>query len=319
MRTEEHRLLATLRALPALPATTASIYGVSFVLLVVSAVTWQPGRNPRWVLAVLAVVALAFVVWILVRGSRFTAAEALPMVAAHVGIIGCLSWTTDVMLGAFSNGTVLPVVAVYVLWFLHPVAGRVVLYAGLLWWFVAVVHHGATGMVPFAIGLVVQAAIAAEVFVRIKRRMDDLARRDHLTGALNRFGITEVLDRELARSQRRGQPMSVVAADLDGLRAVNNAHGHRAGDELLETIASHWSRNLRRGDALGRIGGDEFLMVLPGTSRLEAEQIVDRLVESSPGPWSAGAAEMKQGDTAQTMLERADQRMYGAKAARQQS
>lgn len=285
-------------------------------MLAVGAIAWEPSKNPRWVLAGLALVCLAFFVWSMVRGRRFTATEALVMTAVQVAAIGGMTWTTQLTVGAFANGTVLPIVGVYAIWFLHPVAGRVVLYLGALWWFVAILHQDDGSVVPLAACLVAQTVLAIEVLSCTKRRMERLAHVDPLTGALNRRGINAALDREIDHATRRGQPMSVVAVDVDGLREVNNTRGHRAGDQLLETLTRHWIDGLRRGDQMGRTGGDEFLFVLPLTGEDEAEAFVRRLASSSPGSWSAGVAVTKPGDTRTSLLDRADSRMYMAKGAR---
>lgn len=307
---------AWLRSLPALTVATAAMYGSGVVLLVTGALTWQPGKNPRWVITSLAVVAVVFLAWTLVRGARFTMHEALVMSAFHLFTVGSMTWTTNLMLGALANGTVLPIVGVYVIWFVHPVAGRVVLYAGAAWWFAAVLHHRDATVVPFAVSVAIQTVAATEVFSRIKRRMDRLALTDPLTGTLNRRGITESLERALRRATRRGAHVSIVAIDLDGLREVNNRHGHGAGDEMLEAVSRHWIENVRAHDTIGRTGGDEFLLVLPDTTLSQAEAIVERLTIGSPGSWSAGIAMAKPLETAETMLERADRRLYSAKAER---
>lgn len=308
-----------LRTLPPLTAATAVMYGSGSVLLAAGALTWQPGKNPRWVIASLAVVSVVFFAWALVRGRRFTPTEALVMTVFQLTVVGCLTWTTHLTLGAFANGTILPIVGVYAMWFLHPVAGRVVLYLGSLWWFVAILHHDRPTLVPFAASVAIQTIVAAEVFARIKSRMDRLASTDSLTGTLNRRGITEVLERELVRATRRRRPISVVAIDLDGLRQLNNSFGHRAGDQMLEAVARHWIDGVRHHDAIGRTGGDEFLLVLPETTIDQAHDIVRRLADESPGRWSAGVAMAKPHDSVESMLERADHRMYVAKSARQVS
>jgi diguanylate cyclase (GGDEF)-like protein len=310
------RLLEPLRALPPLTVATAAMYGSGSVLLVAGAVTWVPGKNPRWVITSLAVAAVVFFVWTVVRGRKFSPTEALVMTVFQLAVIGRLTWTTHLTLGAFANGTVLPIVGVYVIWFLRPVSGRITLYLGTIWWFVAITHQHDGSLLPFAASVVVQTVIATEVFSRVKARMDHLARTDPLTGILNRRGITEVLEREFRRAVRRGQSVSVVAVDLDGLREVNNTLGHRAGDELLETVTQHWAGHVRRRDQVGRTGGDEFLFVLPTTDRDEAERFVKRLTETSPGSWSAGVAVVKPGDSLMSLLDRADRRMYSAKESR---
>jgi prepilin signal peptidase PulO-like enzyme (type II secretory pathway) len=181
-------LAGSVRGLPPLTVATLTMYGAAVVLLVLSAATWEPGKNPRELIVGLTLVAVVFFVFIAVRGPRLTVGQASAMTAVQLGTIGALTWSTDLVLGAFANGTVLPVVGVYVLWFLHPVKGRVLLLAGLTWWFVAVAHHGDPTVTWFALSLVVQTIVAAEVFARIKTRMDRLARTDFLTGTLNRGG-----------------------------------------------------------------------------------------------------------------------------------
>ena len=311
------RLIRSLRELPPLTTVTAAMYGSGSVLLVVGVLTWEPGKNPRWVISTLAAISLVFLSWTLLRGARLTRSEALVMSGVKLFVIGCLTWTTHLMLGAFANGTILPIVGVYTIWFLRPVAGRVVLYAGALWWLVAVLHHDRPTLVPFAASVIIQTVVATEVFARVKARMDRLARTDPLTGTLNRRGITEVLANELARATRRQRPISVVAIDLDGLREVNNAHGHGAGDDMLAAVTRHWIGGVRQHDSVGRTGGDEFLLVLPETTLEQARAIVDRLRAGSPGAWSAGVAMAKPEDSAESMLERADTRLYDAKASRQ--
>ena len=317
MEMSSPRLARPWLGLPPLTAATAAMYGSGSVLLFAGAAAWQPGKNPRWVITSLAVLAVVFFVWTLCRGSRFSQEEALAMTAVQLLIVGSLTWTTHLMLGAFPNGTVLPIVGVYVIWFLHPVAGRVVFYLGASWWLLAIAHHDQASLIPFAASIVIQAAVATEVFSRIKLRMDRLARTDPLTGTMNRRGITEVLERELARAARRGSPISVVAIDIDGLREVNNTYGHQAGDEMLETVTRHWIDGVRHHDAIGRTGGDEFLLVLPRTSLEQAQAIVRRLDEESPGRWSAGVAMAKPDESAESMLGRADHRLYAEKASRQ--
>lgn len=309
--------MTTLRTLPSLTSVSAVLYGAGAVLLVSGAITWVPGKNPRWVITSLAVLATVFFVYTLVRGRRFTATEALVMVSAEFFTIGALTWTTDLTLGAFANGTALPIAGVYVVWFLQPVAGRVVLYLGCVWWFIAILHHDNASLGGFGASLVVQTIVAAEVFSRIKGRLEHQARTDQLTGTLNRRGITELLDRELSAAARRRRDLSVVAIDLDGLRTINNTLGHTAGDRLLERATRHWIDGLRRRDAIGRTGGDEFLIVLPGTTLEQAGLIVAKLAVDAPGAWSAGVASAVRGDTAESLIDVADRRMYRDKAARQ--
>jgi diguanylate cyclase (GGDEF)-like protein len=311
------RLLNVLRALPALTAVTALVFGSFSVLLALNAAQWHPGKNPRDVIAGLAVVCVLLAVYVLARGKRFTAAEALVLVALKLYVVGRLTWNTDSSGGAIAHGAGLSIAGVYVVWFLHPVAGRLVLFFGASWWFVAILHQDKPDLVPLALSLVAQAIVATEVLSMIKRHMDHLARTDPLTGALNRLGISRLLERELAKASRDGAPLCVIAVDLDGLRTVNNTLGHAAGDELLASTSRHWQAGMRRRDALGRIGGDEFVLILPSTAQDEADQMMRHFARTSPGAWSAGVATALTSDTVESILRRADQLMYVQKAARQ--
>ncbi|MGH2801964.1 MAG: diguanylate cyclase [Thermoleophilaceae bacterium] len=96
-------------------------------------------------------------------------------------------------------------------------------------------------------------------------RLSDATRTDPLTGLLNRRAFVELLDSELERSRRTGRPLSVLVGDLDGLGLVNARRGHRAGDGILQLVARDMQKWKRRIDSVGRIGGEEFALLLPET------------------------------------------------------
>ncbi|MGQ9531750.1 MAG: GGDEF domain-containing protein [Desulfotomaculales bacterium] len=149
------------------------------------------------------------------------------------------------------------------------------------------------------------------------------ATTDPLTGLLNRRGVERALRRELARARRHGLPLAVLFGDLDGLKDINDAHGHRAGDAALRLVAGCLRANLRETDAAGRWGGDEFLVVLPHTDAAGAEAVMRRLKASCaalsavldfPVEVSCGAACCPEdGTQVEELLAAADRRMYQAK------
>jgi diguanylate cyclase (GGDEF)-like protein len=106
------------------------------------------------------------------------------------------------------------------------------------------------------------------------------SRHDLLTGLGNRRAYEERLAKEVARAQRYGTPLTLLLLDLDGFKAVNDAHGHPAGDEVLRRVSQAFDR-LRRADDCYRIGGDEFAIVLPQTGepggRAAAERVGDEV------------------------------------------
>jgi len=100
---------------------------------------------------------------------------------------------------------------------------------------------------------------------------------DHLTGLWNRRMILEQLDRELSRVRRERRPLSIALLDIDRFKVINDQHGHAAGDAVLRDIASAISSQLREYDFLGRFGGEEFLMLLPGCEIADAQTIAERV------------------------------------------
>ncbi len=107
--------------------------------------------------------------------------------------------------------------------------------------------------------------------------LTNLADRDPLTGALNRRALSELAAAELTRSRVTGDPISVIAADIDNLKVLNDRAGHAAGDLALRSAARLLSANTREGDTVARVGGDEFVVLLPGASTEEARAVAGRL------------------------------------------
>jgi diguanylate cyclase (GGDEF)-like protein len=147
-------------------------------------------------------------------------------------------------------------------------------------------------------------------------RLDRLAHTDGLTGLPNRRAWTDVLRRALAASTRTGDRVHVAMLDLDDFKAINDTHGHLAGDRLLRELAAAWQPLVRACDALARFGGDEFALLLCGCTDAEAEEIAERLREGAPPGHtvSAGVARWDGSEHADDLLARADAALYAAKA-----
>jgi diguanylate cyclase (GGDEF)-like protein/PAS domain S-box-containing protein len=152
---------------------------------------------------------------------------------------------------------------------------------------------------------------------QLEQRLETLATEDALTGLPNRRAWNQRLIEELARANRSGRVVSVAMLDLDGLKQLNDGEGHAAGDRLLNDVASAWQMVLRDVDYLGRLGGDEFAAILPGCGGDHRATVSERLSAAMPEGRrvSIGVATWDGEESAQELLERADELLYEAKAA----
>jgi diguanylate cyclase (GGDEF)-like protein len=161
---------------------------------------------------------------------------------------------------------------------------------------------------------------------RKSRHLRDLTLLDPLTGIANRPGIEREAARALDASGRDGKPLSLLMLDLDHFKSINDRYGHAAGDKVLRATTAVWQAQLRGRDPLGRIGGEEFVVVCPDTTLEQALQVAGRLREAAHGlrfddidpalsvSVSIGAAQArKAGDSCDALLDRADAALYRAK------
>jgi len=154
--------------------------------------------------------------------------------------------------------------------------------------------------------------------------LEQLAATDPLTGLANRRGCEKGIAREISRAQRERRPLSCILLDIDRFKQVNDTMGHQAGDQVLRELSSMLRRSVRAYDIVARWGGEEFLLVLPGTDRNTARMLAERIragVQQLPVPnfgsvtISAGAAEFDSDYDFESTLRAADRRLYEAKAA----
>lgn len=150
-------------------------------------------------------------------------------------------------------------------------------------------------------------------------KLHHLALTDELTGLANRRSWYDHLEHALARARRSAAPLSLIVLDLNGFKQVNDEQGHSAGDRLLRTVSACWSTELRDSDILGRIGGDEFAVILEQADELTAARIADRLAASLPQgvvTVAAGTATWDRREDPEGLLSRADAAMYERKNER---
>ncbi len=205
----------------------------------------------------------------------------------------------------------------------------------------ASVRHGASAplgslglSLTHAFNVAVVFAMAAYVaryyydsVLRAERRLEKLATTDPLTGLANRRRLARLAQEHIARSGPSRQPISVVIADIDFFKRINDGFGHEAGDQVLVHVAALLEHSSRVGDLLARWGGEEFLMLLPDSALDQAAAMAERMrsaVASQPArhgsetiavSLSLGVAQLRQGETLEAAIARADRALYASKSA----
>ena len=162
-----------------------------------------------------------------------------------------------------------------------------------------------------------------KLFEKIQRQ----ATTDGLTGLANHKTFYEILEKELWRSRRYGGQISVIMVDIDNLKKINDAYGHRAGDKVIREISRKVRECIRQIDTAARYGGDEFAVILPNTSLTDATVVAERMVEAvahSPTTWkkeqialsiSVGLGQYDADTNPEDITSRSDQALYTAKQA----
>jgi diguanylate cyclase len=176
-----------------------------------------------------------------------------------------------------------------------------------------------------------QQRVASDTQARILKLQDELSqlsevvRIDQLTGVLNRRGMDDAFSTEIARYRRSGELLSVALLDIDNFKSLNDQHGHAAGDSALKHLAGVVKRTVRPTDIVTRMGGEEFVVILPNTNLDEAVTTMSRLQRALTKEYflgnnqkllitfSAGVALFQNEDDVSSILLRADQAMYLAK------
>jgi len=151
----------------------------------------------------------------------------------------------------------------------------------------------------------------------------ELAMIDSLTGLYNRRFAEQRLASEVARSARKGHPLTIVLLDLNGFKYINDTYGHAAGDSALQAFATALNQAIRSGDLAVRMGGDEFLLILPECNLTQLRLVLERIGgieifchgQKVPVRYSAGWKEYAPGDKPDSMLAAADEALYANKRA----
>jgi diguanylate cyclase (GGDEF)-like protein len=166
---------------------------------------------------------------------------------------------------------------------------------------------------------------SAEELRRRAEAASEMSMTDALTGLLNRYGLQRALQRELSEARRYSRPLSCLLLDIDFFKAVNDTHGHAAGDAALMQTARVLTESVRGSDVVCRYGGEEFLVLAPETDARGAHSLAEKIRLSVSSrlfgdggrafalTLSAGVAELRPGKSGNDMIARADLALYQAK------
>jgi diguanylate cyclase (GGDEF)-like protein len=303
------------RSSPAKTWTLALLHGTSAVSLAAVAAAPLSGGAPTRVYAACGVVLVLVAAALLTCGARFSDRILLALAGVRVLVAGVVLAASHSAGATLFGSAGLIWVGLWLTAF-FPVRAVVV---GLLGE-VAVISGAAAintqhlrtviDALPMLTGSVILSVLLGQVLGNLRHE----ARHDELTGLLNRRGLDQALS-ELWEGRRFAGTASLVVVDLDGLKLVNDHAGHLAGDQMLVTFATEMQTAARGVDLVARIGGDEFIAILPGLSAVEATRWAARLHDSSGVAWSFGVAQRGNDEQLDTWLGRADKLMYVAKAA----
>ncbi len=189
---------------------------------------------------------------------------------------------------------------------------------GYVWWLLA----GSAGLLLGLFAFYLRARVRERT---VAERIERMAHYDPVTGLPNRSLLLDRLDQEVARAARGERGFAVLMIDLDGFKQVNDTWGHAAGDKVLAAVGERARACVRASDTVGRLGGDEFLAILPDTQRVGALQVAEKLREALSRPYSIGkpAAHLgasigvsyygEDGTDAQALQRAADAALYEAK------
>ncbi len=180
--------------------------------------------------------------------------------------------------------------------------------------------------VPFFVGVsffVVRAIRESRELKKVNQTLETLLKKDELTGVATRRYFMEFLDKMYSLAQRQSSPLTLIMADLDGFKRINDTYGHNVGDEVLARVGAIFSAEIRNEDMVGRLGGEEFAVLLPGTCPEEARVVAERIrekidhlqVEPVQEPITAtlGVARLEEGASVSDLLYAADQALYQGK------
>lgn len=263
-------------------------------------------------------------VWTCLVTTLALSIAALPVLLGHrfpplAGLVACWMFIAVTSLQVAAGGDLLmavnnlvlyPMISCYLGWFFRPGIARITVGAQFLLSGAALMTTQHLEVFTTWANLALASLFCLEAALFLRAKLDRQIQTDPLTGAFNRLGLTAHLTRELSRAARKGSQLTVVAIDLDGFKAINDQLGHHAGDQTLVAVVAQLQRSLRAQDVVARIGGDEFVVLLPDTPSASAALTMERLRSTCQTAWTFGLAGAVASDTVTSVIRRADEDLY---------
>jgi diguanylate cyclase (GGDEF)-like protein len=301
-------------SLPAKTWTLALLQATSAVGLAAIAAAPLGGHAPTKVYAVCGVVLILIAAGLMAYGQHVGDRALLAFAGVRVVVVGVVLAASQSAGATLFGGAGLIWISLWVTGF---IPRRMALTFGLEVVVIAAavaINHQHVRTLIDALPMLSGAALLSVMLSQVLNNLRHEARHDQLTGLMNRRGLDMALG-DLWSGRRFAGTSSLVVIDLDGLKLVNDHAGHLAGDQMLVTFATELQTTVRGVDLVARIGGDEFIAILPGLSAVEATRWVAQMHDDSGVAWSFGVAERREDEQLETWLGRADKLMYVAKAA----
>jgi len=304
-------------------AATAALLLAYSVLLVADVLLNPEARFGFAITLILAALAFLASGFCLVMGDRLGPWPAVILVFSNALTIVLFFAFLQKATGAVGNLVQVPVLALYLGAFLKPWLARfsqaavfVILLMAILWDPLDSLDRldgGRNG-----INIVIFAWLCLEAGIFVQKRFRAETRFDELTGVYNRRGLIYRSDLESSRAERSGLPICVAMVDLDDFKALNDTRGHATGDRVLRDLTKQWKLLMREGDVISRVGGDEFIFLMPDTRLEGARRMLTRINEVAVHPWSWGVVEWDTNEIISVAIGHADEEMYQNKLARRQ-
>ncbi len=305
-------------------AATAVLLLAFSLLLVADLVLNNEARFGFTVSLVLAVLAIPAAGFCLVMGDRLGPWPAVILVFSNALTIVLFFTYLAKPTSAIGSVVQMPVLALYLGAFLTPWLARfsqaavfVILVLAVLWDPLDSLDQLDGGRNGINIVIFTWLCLEAGIFVQKRFRAE--TRFDELTGVYNRRGLIHFSDLESARAERSGLPICVAVIDLDDFKVLNDTEGHVAGDRVLRELTKQWKLLMRESDVISRVGGDEFIVLMPDTRLEGARRMLARVNEAAVHPWSWGVVEWNTADILSVAVAHADEEMYQNKLARRQA